>query len=166
MSQLSAEEARPVIAALTVSADEDNRRALALIFHEMRWKLRYSPCLAQARDQIDHDVIPVVICDAALPDGGWESFFRYTERLSPRPNFVVSSRLADERLWSEALNLGAYDVLSTPFDRREVAHVIRCAWDSWWEREHHTPSGKSKRIQRAEGGWSTKARTVSGGAWL
>jgi len=36
----------------------------------------------------------------------------------------VTSRLADERLWAEALNLGAYDVLAKPFDSTEAMRVV------------------------------------------
>src|ERR1019366_5350356 len=41
------------------------------------------------------------------------------------------SRLADERLWAEVLNLGWYDVLATPFDADEVYRVMSYAVDSW-----------------------------------
>jgi DNA-binding response OmpR family regulator len=40
------------------------------------------------------------------------------------PLLVVTSRLADAYLWSEVLNLGAYDVLAKPFNAREVTHVL------------------------------------------
>jgi DNA-binding response OmpR family regulator len=35
--------------------------------------------------------------------------------------------LADERLWAEVLNLGAYDLLAKPFDVREVLHAVTTA---------------------------------------
>jgi FixJ family two-component response regulator len=41
---------------------------------------------------------------------------------------IVTSRLADEHLWAEALNLGAYDVLAKPFDQEEVIRVLSSAW--------------------------------------
>ena len=43
----------------------------------------------------------------------------------------MTSRAADERLWAEALNLGAYDVLAKPFDRTEVMRVVSMAWMHW-----------------------------------
>ena len=39
--------------------------------------------------------------------------------------------LADERLWAEALNLGAYDVLAKPFGRTEAMRVVAAAWRAW-----------------------------------
>jgi DNA-binding response OmpR family regulator len=35
--------------------------------------------------------------------------------------------LADDYLWSEALNLGAYDVLAKPFDVEEVVRTVDAA---------------------------------------
>ena len=48
--------------------------------------------------------------------------------LPTTPLVVVASRLADEYLWVEALNLGAHDVLTKPFDSTEVVRVLTTAW--------------------------------------
>jgi hypothetical protein len=37
----------------------------------------------------------------------------------------------DDRLWAEALNLGAYEVLVQPFDPEEVTRVVFSAWRNW-----------------------------------
>ena len=60
---------------------------------------------------------------------------------SSPPSFIVTSRLADERLWVEALNVGAYDVLVKPFDVAELKRVLNSAWCEW--RERHVPQGES-----------------------
>jgi len=57
----------------------------------------------------------------------------YTNRLPNAPSLIVTSRLADDRLWVEALNLGAWDVLAKPFDRSEVIRNMKSAWQHW----HH-----------------------------
>jgi DNA-binding response OmpR family regulator len=51
--------------------------------------------------------------------------------LSRPPRLVVTSRLADERLWAEALNLGCHDVLAQPFRANELFPVLSFAWRSW-----------------------------------
>ena len=43
----------------------------------------------------------------------------------------MSSRLADDRLWAEALNLGAWDVLAKPFEKSEVLRAVSTAWLDW-----------------------------------
>ncbi len=51
--------------------------------------------------------------------------------LSDPPFLIVTSRLADEQLWAEALNLGAYDVLAKPFDAQEVNRTLSSAFFRW-----------------------------------
>ena len=43
------------------------------------------------------------------------------------PPLVVTSRLADDYLWSEVLNLGGWDVLAKPFRQQEVLYVLDSA---------------------------------------
>lgn len=71
---------------------------------------------------------PIVLCDA---DTDWRRLLEEFRELPEPPCLIVTSRLADDRLWSEALNLGAYDVLAKPFDRNEVVRVLTMAWMRW-----------------------------------
>jgi hypothetical protein len=43
------------------------------------------------------------------------------------PRFIVADRLADNRLWSEVLNLGGWDLIAKPFDAKEVLHIVTVA---------------------------------------
>jgi len=59
-------------------------------------------------------------------------------RLRASSVLVVTSKLADESLWAEVLNLGGDDVLAQPFDHEEVTRVVRSAvrassdpWRPW-----------------------------------
>ena len=52
------------------------------------------------------------------------------------PSLIVASRLADDRLWAEALNLGAWDVLAKPFDHIEVIRSVKSAWQRWHDQMH------------------------------
>jgi hypothetical protein len=47
---------------------------------------------------------------------------------------IVTSRIADERLWSEVLNFGGFDILVRPLDSREVARIAKSAVR--WNREN------------------------------
>ena len=69
----------------------------------------------------------VVVCDDVLPDGDWRDLLddlRTGEHTAP---LIVSSRLADDRLWAEVLNLGGYDLLVKPFTAVEVSRVVEMA---------------------------------------
>jgi DNA-binding response OmpR family regulator len=75
------------------------------------------------------DPIDIVICECDLPDGSWRDLLRYAEEYSEPLILIVTSRLADEALWAEVLNLGGRDVLAKPFDEQEVRRVLASAWD-------------------------------------
>ena len=57
---------------------------------------------------------------------------------------VVTARLADDQLWAQALNLGAYDVLAKPFDEQEVIRTLSLAWIHW----AHSRSGRTNGVAR------------------
>ena len=96
--------------------------------------------LAILRDR----AVSIVICERDLPDGTWEDILRALDTLSDRPFLIVMSRLADDHLWVEVLNLGGYDVLLKPLDEKEVARSIDSAWRNWSQRQHHR-----KRVMKA-----------------
>lgn len=41
---------------------------------------------------------------------------------------IVTSELANESLWAEALNFGAHDVLAKPLNAGEAVRVLGWAW--------------------------------------
>jgi len=69
----------------------------------------------------------VVVCDQILADGDWRDLLSDLQSEQEMPPLIVSSRLADDRLWAEVLNLGGYDLLTKPFAETEVSRVVRMA---------------------------------------
>jgi DNA-binding response OmpR family regulator len=45
--------------------------------------------------------------------------------------FIVTSRLADDALSAEVLNVGGYDLLLKPFRAEEVIRVVHAAATQW-----------------------------------
>jgi DNA-binding response OmpR family regulator len=89
--------------------------------------------------------IGVVVCERELLPGTWlDVLQRLHERPSP-PLLIVTSRLADDRFWAEALNLGAWDVVVKPFIAVEIARSIEQAWshrDFKYSRIVHARAGR------------------------
>jgi len=94
--------------------------------------------------------IPIVLCERDLLPGTWKDMLIESALLPDPPLLIVTSRLADDYLWAEALNLGAYDVLAKPFDEGEVARVVSLAWLRWKD-EHEIPAQAVKLLQAASG---------------
>ena len=112
---------------LAVNLADTDRRVLAAISDTMSWRLvcaeRLEPALRKAASQ----AVRVVLCARDLPDANWQVLFKRVRDLAHSPRFIVVSRLADESLWAEVLNLGGYDVLTTPFRGEEVSRVLSYA---------------------------------------
>ena len=116
---------------LIVSQAEGDRACLRQFFAGSDWRVHEADCCDGALELARENSIAVVICECTLPDGNWKRFLDEAFRMQRPPRVIVSSRLADEYLWAEVLNLGGYDVLMTPFDAHEVSRVAMQAWDSW-----------------------------------
>ena len=87
--------------------------------------------LHRARKLLEADVFAIVLCERNLASYTWLDVLAEVAVVPTRPLLVVTSRLADDYLWSEALNLGAYDVLSKPFVALEVTRTVNAALLHW-----------------------------------
>ena len=113
---------------------EDHLSIRSILSHS-KWGLHHAFGCKDAIGVLQRHSVPVVICASDLPDGDWKLFREESGRLPCPPCLIVASRVVDAklwgRLWGEVLNLGAYDLLATPFDPGEVLRVGSLAWHSW-----------------------------------
>lgn len=116
---------RTLLIAGPVEDDEDQR----LMFDRLSWPIeRVRNCL-EVFLQVRCSPPRVVVCERDLPDGTWKDVLDIATSLLSPPPVIVTSRLADDYLWAEVLNLGGYDVLAKPLDRREVTRALNLAWE-------------------------------------
>ncbi len=115
-------------AALLVSPDAADKVALEGMLRHSHWTLDYAGTIDSALSVLQNGQIPIVITERDLPQGDWKDILAATQQSARAPLLIVFSRLADEYLWSEVLNLGGHDVLSKPFRETEVRHVFSHAW--------------------------------------
>ena len=130
---------------LAVTASEEDVRSLRLLCEGSCWDLRLARSFREARAWLSQHSSPVVLCAPRLPDGDWKTVLRFTEGLPDPPNLVVFSRQADNRMWTEVLNLGGFDVLAFPTVQRELLYTISTAWRNWEDRAH-TQCGEAEAI--------------------
>lgn len=109
---------------LSVSPDSQDHAALSRAIDGMPWHIAGAATCRQAIAQIARKHISVVFCEHALADGTWRDILNHLAGKPEAPVLIVTSRLADDRLWAEVLNLGGYDVLAKPFSEQEVRHVL------------------------------------------
>jgi len=123
-----------IVNALSVSPNEDDHGSLRAVLGVSKWVLYQANCLAAALGHLYRREIGVIICERDLEPGTWIDVLEQLRALRKPPELIVTSRVADERLWAEALNLGAYDVLAKPFDRQELTRTAHLAWLHWRNR--------------------------------
>jgi DNA-binding response OmpR family regulator len=125
------------IVVLRISPFDEDRLWLERAFQRCNWKLHHNRSVAPALASARRDRIPIILCDGNLEQGSWRDILDAIARWSDPPLLIVTSRLADDYLWAEALNLGAYDVLAKPFDHEELYRVVSLAGTQAQRRRKH-----------------------------
>lgn len=111
---------------------EDERDALQQMFTGTSWDLQCVRTIKEARALLDRDPVNVIISDCVLPgERGWKDVLKAANAVRLPPPLIVASRSADEKLWTEMLNFGAYDLLLKPFEARPVFAAVSEAWRLW-----------------------------------
>jgi DNA-binding NtrC family response regulator len=133
MSQRTAfsPDLRSVVTVLSVTPYEEDQLGLRDIISHSKWKLFGADRLESALAVLREHEVGVVLSEKDLPPHSWTEMLDVIHHFQNAPAVIVTSRSADARLWVEALNLGAYDVLSKPFDRDEVLRSVSMAWLNW-----------------------------------
>jgi len=95
------------------------------------WKLHGASNCGEALALLHGQSFSVLLCERQHADGSWEDLLDTTAALASPSNVIEFSRLADESLRAEVLNMGGFDVLITPFEPQEVLRVTFAAWSHW-----------------------------------
>ena len=98
---------------------------------EYKWQIHLQASVESTMASLRRERIPIILCDRDRTADAWKELLEQFDGLSSPPLLIVASRLADDRLWVEALNLGAYDVLAKPFDTAEVVRIFNLACLRW-----------------------------------
>jgi hypothetical protein len=95
-----------VLAALP---DKDDRTAIGSIFAHSNWTIGFAENYEEVSSALAKTSFGVVIVEAYFTGGrNWKNVLDLTQAMPAPIPVIVTDRLADERLWAEVLNLGAY----------------------------------------------------------
>ena len=144
----SASTTNAALTVVSISPIEEDNSSLEAIIGPSRWRLLKADKLPTALDLLRRHDVSVVLCERDLMPGTWIDILKHIQPTPHPPYLIVTSKFADERLWAEALNLGAWDVLAKPFDRSEVIRTVKVAWDLW---HHDIEVAKPMMVMTAAG---------------
>ena len=112
---------------LFITGHQDDALHLAQMLQQQPMAVDHVGTLAQARTRLKHQTYSVVLTEACLPDGNWLDVLDLARESHCNIEVIVTDLHADARLWAEALNLGAYDLLAQPFYEPEVRRIFHNA---------------------------------------
>jgi DNA-binding response OmpR family regulator len=151
-SEVATDPVKTVVA-LSISPIVDDHLMLQGIFAhsdvQPKWSIQPVSSLVAALPILRENQASIVLAERELSPGTWRDVLDEIGTLPDPPLLIVTSRLADEHLWAEALNLGAFDVLAKPFQASEVTRTLALAWRHWQDR-HGVHCERTK--QRATAG--------------
>jgi DNA-binding NtrC family response regulator len=116
---------------LLVSPSPEDHQALQEIMADSDWTIQHASTLWRARQLLREDSVMFIICERDVPPGTWRDVLREAINRTKPLSFILTSRHADDHLWAEALNMGAYDVLAKPFQASEVMRTLEMAFLHW-----------------------------------
>jgi len=134
---------------LSVSPNHEDCASLEGIL-DSEWTVIAGSTIASALSALREIPIPIVIYDCDVSSGSWSEMLERISLLPDPPLFIVTSRRADELLWAEALNLGAWDVLAKPFEADEVIRIVSIACQHWQDR-HGVYNSRTTQRKSAKG---------------
>ena len=109
---------------LCVSADPHACRSMKQIFSECGVESVFSPTISQAKELLAGNSFSLVFCEDGLPDGSCREFLSVLHHNGKRIPLVVFSSSMDWSKYLEAMELGAFDVIMSPFRSVEVQWVV------------------------------------------
>jgi len=113
---------------LAVFPPGEDRSLLHNILNNSRWQLVFTRTLEETKIALRSCSVAVILSEGVLSDGhGWKDILYELQIMSNSPALIVADRLADEALWAEVLNLGGHDLLTKPFDAKELLHALTTA---------------------------------------
>src|SRR5260370_1445263 len=101
---------------LFITGSVEDARRLSLMLHDLPLEVSQVATLQQARAKLQQEEYDVILTEARLPDGGWLNVLHLAREAPHAVEVIVTDPQADARLWSQVLNLGAYDLLAQPFN--------------------------------------------------
>jgi DNA-binding NtrC family response regulator len=110
-----------------LTAAESEFRAAATILRSTRISLHHAATLEQAEFQLMRTKATVLMTEPQFTEGAWEDALEMLSYAYPRVALVLSADHADDRLWISALERGAFDVISKPFEREELRRILENA---------------------------------------
>jgi len=112
---------------LVATSNLENQKAFGHLLEACGLEPVYVNTARGAMDALLRKRVALAICADELPDGTFRDVLGAARRASSNVPVVVTSRLDDTAEYCEAMSLGAFDFIASPYSQREVEWIIERA---------------------------------------
>src|SRR5690242_10077110 len=145
----------PPIGILSISPMREDHAAVRSVFQTDRCDVTTAETCHEGLRRLSGGGISIVVCERDLPDGIWRDILEGTGANGDHL-LIVTSRVAEDRLWAEVLNLGGFDVIAKPSLASELRHVLEsaCRRSQPPLRARRPPAATQQAPGNPSGSWS------------
>jgi DNA-binding NtrC family response regulator len=109
---------------MLVICSTENRRVIESAILEWSLEVCWCSTLQQARRGLRRGNHALVLCEAELPDGTYQNVMMMLKHKLDRVRVVVLAEAYSEDAYRQAIELGAFDVISAPYKRTDVQWIV------------------------------------------
>jgi len=109
---------------LVICSDPANRQTLKRVLEECHLATEMCSTVSDARARLARKRVPLVFCEAELADGSYRDVLGAPECAKANVPVVVTSRAGETHQYLEAMRLGAFDYMASPYRRSEVEWIV------------------------------------------
>jgi two-component system response regulator PilR (NtrC family) len=113
-----------VLIALT---DPLSRKALTSILPLYDAEPVFASSMREARAVLANEPVALVVCEDSLMDGSFRDLLPVARAARGDVPVVVTSRTANPEVYLEAMKLGAFDFVASPFNHTELDRIVHNA---------------------------------------
>ncbi len=113
---------------ILIADDEESMTEwLEIAFKRERYGVLTANSGRAALDILNRTIVDLVVCDIMMPDMTGVEVLKECKRLSPETIFILITAYASSETAIEALQHGAYDYITKPFNLDELKNIIKHA---------------------------------------
>jgi two-component system, NtrC family, response regulator HydG len=109
---------------LVIGANVEDRVAISETLGTDAYEIVFCDSLAPDMHLLDERPFDACMIELSRPVETSFDLLAAIKRKCPLAEVVILSRLAEEDLWIESIQRGAYDFLPTPLDRKELQRIL------------------------------------------
>lgn len=113
---------------LFVSGSSNQSQALASMLMPLGLELRTVGKLPEVSSALKEFPVGVVVTESEIAEGDWHSVLKTVQQGNAAIQTLVTRSRPDAHFWTDALEAGAYDIITQPLQAGEVQRLILMAW--------------------------------------